>query len=243
MGWVQRWAIVRIQLLNNMWALLAGLALAAIGTGLQSAGAAKSRNAMEQRTQDELNRQAQIQRKAEAEYAQSLARSGSGVADASIQQGTEQRQEGYSQLQSLPLDTGAQPVAGPKQAVTLRDVAQMQLANKSRAKLGGYETWMLDQAIKNVRANQNLGILGQQAVRSQNILPLELQDASHAGDALSGAGMGVGALGALVGGLGALSGASAGAGAGAGTAAGTAGSAGSVGTAYPVAGLGWMGGI
>ena len=187
-----------------MWALLAGLALAAIGAGMQSAGAAQSRRAMNQRTQEELNRQAQIQRKAEAEYAQSLARSGTDVAAEQIQQGTDERGGLYSELQSVPLDTGAQPVAGQNPAITLRDVAQMQLSNKTRSKLGGYETWMLDQAIKNARTNQNLGILNQQAIRSQNILPLELQDASHKGDALIGAGMGVGALGSIFGGYGAL---------------------------------------
>lgn len=215
-----------------MWALLAGLALAAAGAGLQSAGASQSRRAMNQRTMEELHRQAQIQRKAEAEYAQSLAQSGTDVAAEQIQQGAQERGQLYDKLQSVPLDTGAQPVGNVGSAVTLRDVAQMQLANKNRAKLGGYETWMLDQAIKNARANQNLSILNQQAIRSQNILPLELQDASHAGDKLMGIGMGVGALGSLFGGYGAL-GSALGSGAGAAIQASQP---------QPKLGYGWMGG-
>lgn len=186
-----------------MWALLAALALAATGAGLQAAGASASRRAMNARTQEELNRQAQIQRQAEAEYAQSLAQSGVDTAQQQVQQGTQEREGLYQQLQQVPLETGAQQVE-VSPAVRLRDAAQMQLANKSRAKLGGYETWVLDQAIKNARAGQNLNILSQQAQRSQNILPLELQAASHEGDTLQGIGSLVGSLGSLFGGYGAL---------------------------------------
>ncbi len=178
---------------------LLGLAAAAAGAGLQVAGTQKSAHSMNQKTLDELARQRTLQGQAQEEYAKSLTQSDRPTADAQMQKGTEQRESAYNQLQQMPLTTNGQSVlTNSTPAVNLRDVAQMQLSNRSRAKLGGYETWVLDQAVKNMRTNQQLGVLNQQAVRSQNVLPLELQNAAHAGDNLSGIGMGVGALGSLL---------------------------------------------
>ena len=184
-----------------MWGLLISLALSAIGTAMQSAGAAKAQRAMEDRTQAELDRQARIQKQAEEEYTKSLAQSQGDVAVQQVQQGSQEREQLYNQLQAVPQDTQAQQITqNPMEK--LRDAAQMQVSNKTRAKLGGYETWVLDQAIKNARASQNLGIFTQQAGRSANVLPLEIQAASHAGDNLSGLGTVVSGLGSLFGGAG-----------------------------------------
>lgn len=168
---------------------------------MQSAGAAKAQRAMEDRTQAELDRQARIQKQAEEEYTKSLAQSQGDVAVQQVQQGSQEREQLYNQLQAVPQDTQAQQITqNPMEK--LRDAAQMQVSNKTRAKLGGYETWVLDQAIKNARASQNLGIFTQQAGRSANVLPLEIQAASHAGDNLSGLGTVVSGLGSLFGGAG-----------------------------------------
>jgi hypothetical protein len=89
---------------------------------------------------------------------------------------------------------------------------------------------MLDQAVKNLRAGQELGIFNQAAQRSQQVLPLELQDASHAGDTLQGIGMGLGTLSTLLslGGTSALG------------AAGSVAGSGAQMAARPQNGYGWM---
>lgn len=186
------------------------LAAAAAGTGMQVAGANKAANAMNNKTVEELNRQRGTQQKASAEFASSLGQSGKDVADTQIASGEQERTQMYDKLQSVPLAAGSQPlVGGTSSAINLRDNAQMALSNKGRGKIGAYDKWILDQAVKNLRSGQMQGIYGQEAQRSQAVLPMELQDASHAGDSLTGAGMGLGMLGTLLS-LGSTSGVTAG---------------------------------
>lgn len=175
------------------------LAAAAAGTGLQMAGTQKAKTAMNNRTMEELLRQQGIQGKAAKEFAQSLQGSGEEVTQQQLQEGETEKAGLYDQLQSVPLAAGSQPLVGGSSPVqNLRDSAQMSLSNQGRARLGRYDKWMLDQAVKNLHSGQMQSIYGQEAQRSQNVLPLELQDASHAGDNLTGIGQGLGILGSLL---------------------------------------------
>lgn len=175
------------------------LALTAAGTATTMAGQSKAKSAMNNRTMEELIRQKGIQQSANEEFAKSLAASGRGTADVQRQQGEQERLSGYEQAQSIPVGTQSAPlIGGNSAALTMQDAMTTTSSNKNRAKLGAYEKWQLDQAVKNLRSGQMQQIYGQQAQRSQNVLPLELQSASHAGDKLAGIGGLLGALGSVV---------------------------------------------
>ena len=177
---------------------IAAVALAAAGAGANVVGQQKAKSAMNQKTMAELLRQRGIQDKASSAFAESLSQSGKDTADSQIQEGQAQRESGYNAAQAVPLSAGSAPlVGGTSSILNLQDQAQLSQSNKSRAKLGSYDKWQLDQMVKNVRAGQQQGLLGQQASRSQAILPMELQDASHKGDGWSNAGTVLGALGTL----------------------------------------------
>ncbi len=61
-------------------------------------------------------------------------------------------------------------------------------ADAVRARLAGYTDWDLKQAIKNLRAQQELQQIENFSRGSLSILPTELQSAAHAGDTLTGIG-------------------------------------------------------
>jgi hypothetical protein len=187
---------------------IASAALAVAGAGANYAGQEKAKSAMNRTTMAELLRQRGINDKASAEFASSLSKSGRNVAETQLQEGESQKESGYRDLQAVPLDTGPAPlVGGTSSAVNLQDKSQLNLSNRNRAKLGSYDKWQLDQMVKNVRSSQQQANFGQQASRSQAVLPLELQDASHKGDSLTDLGSILGLLSSLAS-VGSLSGGS-----------------------------------
>lgn len=212
-----RWEI-GLTRLNDMcvqFLPLLALAATAAGTGAQMVGQSKAKQAMNDATAAERIRQQGIQGRAAAEFDTSLQGSGRDVADKQIASGEQERLSGYQGAQAVPLTSaGGLLVGGQSAALNLQDQAQLSSSNRSRAKLGSYDKWQLDQAIKNIRSAQQQGLYGQEASRSAALLPLELQDASHKGDSWQGVGMGLSALGTLLS-LGSMLGAGAGASAGA----------------------------
>jgi hypothetical protein len=62
---------------------------------------------------------------------------------------------------------------------------------------GGYAQFPIDQAIKNLRAAQQQGLIGSEAQMSQQVLPLELQHAVQSTEALRGIGGILGTVGGV----------------------------------------------
>lgn len=197
----------------------------AVGAGLQAAGAAKARNAMNDRTSAELNRQRKFRQEGKERFAGSLQQSTPERAKGLLQEGEQMSLARSKQTQSVPL-TIEQPEQGSTTQV--RDRAEMNRGNRARAAVSAQPWWTLNQAIKDIRANQELGTINNFAQGSQAQLPLEIQDASHKGDTLAGIGSLVSMLGSLYG----ISSIASGAGAASATTA----------AAKPVAGYGWTGG-
>lgn len=214
--------------------LAAAAALSAAGAGMGMAGQAKANREMDARQNAELLRQRGYQEEADATFNQSLDKSDRPQADEAIDAGAAQRQAAYTNLRnatySLTTTPGRNQPVGETTAgaadrtsasVAATNSAWSKLQGAARAKLGGYQDWGLENDIKDRRANQDLGITSTQARRSANVLPIEMQDASHSGDGLQAWGQLVSALGAVAG-MGAAVGAGgAAAGAGAGSAGGT----------------------
>jgi len=185
--------------------LLAGLAASAAGTGMQMAGARKSRKAMEATRAAELARQKKYQEQAGKTFEASLSKSTRANADAAMAEGANRRTSAYDRIAA-----GNQPTA-LNQVTTNRTVlpgpttanrsaeAWSQLVGGNQAKLGGTADWQLGQGIKDTRASQDLAVISDNARGSARILPSELEAASHKGDSLSGWGQLLQAAGAVAG--------------------------------------------
>lgn len=179
--------------------------LAAVASaGLGYAGQEQSKSAMNDATRAEIERQRQFQDETRKKFSASLAESTKPVAEQQIQQGTNERLQGYQQLQQIPLETGV-PIQGQSNVRNVVDAGNIGVLNRSRAKLGGNDLWLLDQSVKNLRADQALAQINQNAQISQSLLPGELERASQKGAGLQTAGQLVGLLGNLYG-MSALSG-------------------------------------
>lgn len=180
--------------------IAAGLSLA--GAGATAVGNEQSHRAMESAAQDEMARQKGYQKKATEQYQQSAAVSDVATAQQQARQGEQQRLEQYAQAAKAPLVATQSPLDTQSQTITQQQggQAQQQLAGAAQARMGGMSEWDLQQWIKNIRANQMLGIIGANARNSAQVLPMELAGAQHKGDAWRMGGTVLGALGALGGG-------------------------------------------
>lgn len=173
--------------------------LAAVASaGLGYAGQAQSKSAMNNATRAELERQRAFQDESRKKFTNSLEQSAAPVAEQQMQQGTNERLQGYQQLQQVPMATGV-PIQGQSNVRNVVDSGNTGVLNRSRAKLGGQGLWLLDQNVKNLRASQALSQINQNAQNSQALLSGELEHASHRGEGLQTAGQLVGLLGSLYG--------------------------------------------
>ncbi len=216
-------------------ALVAGAALSAAGTGVQMNAAHQEHEAMTAKVNQEMLRQQALDVKARSAFHASADQSGVETANKQIAQGTQARADEYTRLGAIPIGASeASPLtqtSSQKEAVEGQDTAE----RGARAAGGGYSESDLQNWIKNIRATQTLGMLGQEARGSAALLPQEIQRASYSKEGQHAVGAGLSALGAVVGAYGAvapaLSGAAAGASSGAtayqlgGTTAGVAPSA------------------
>lgn len=186
------------------WPAIIGMALAAGGTAMQMKGQADASRAEEQAAQDEMARQKKYQGQADTAFNMSLTKSGTDVANKDIQQGANKQEKVYQSLAQLPLPVSAASATPTSTVTEARIAAGNDLRQNTQARMQGYGTFGMNQQIKDLLAAQQLAGISQAAGRSGSVLPLELQQASHAGDAWSGSGKLVGLAGSLVGGLGSL---------------------------------------
>ncbi len=184
------------------------LITAAASAGLQAAGNAQAKNAMNTDVTQELARQKEYSNRADTLYQQSLNQGTPAVAQAQTQTGAGQRGAAYSADQAVPLTPTVAPGLAGSPTTQTRDSAQYARSNQARAANAGYENFLLEQAIKNQRAGQDIGFQGNFARGSEALLPLRLHDAQYAGQGLQNAGSIVGLLGSMYGGYNALNSAS-----------------------------------
>lgn len=182
------------------------MALSAAGTAASIAGQNRARNAANQMTQMELERQRQLQQQAESIYNTSKEQATYGEAQTGIKEGANKAQTGYENLQQVPLSFSQPSQRVGNSVVTARDAAQMNLSNRTRSALQGYDQWLLNRQIQQQQQGNLLGVVGNLAQSSERILPYELQSAAHAGDSLSGLGGLLSTGGSLLGGYTAMNG-------------------------------------
>lgn len=190
-----------------MWELvLLGLALSAAGAGAQIAGSQESSSAMNQAMSNELATQQQFQKQATNVFQTSLGQSSPTSAQADMAKGQQLAMNQYQKLENTPLSGTSAPAPFGSSSAQNINAGQKQLSNTAQANLQGYSEWDLQQAIKDLTAKGQLGVIGAQSANAASILPYQLQAASQAGSDLTGIGSLLGAAGGVVGGIGAVGG-------------------------------------
>jgi hypothetical protein len=178
--------------------LIAGLAASAIGTGMQMAASKQEQRRMNQQAQEELSRQKGYRGQADVEFQKSLGKSGVVEARKEIGTGTQNLMDAYKSVQQIPVTLPGTPTSPSARSVEDVGTGMMNMrSDVARAKLGGYSEFDIQQMIKNVRAQQNLGLIGTSARMSAGVSPYEIQAAGRSAEGLRGAGSLISTLGSL----------------------------------------------
>lgn len=187
------------------------LAASVAGTGMQMAGAAKARRAMESTRAEFAAKQKKLEERANAEFQANLDKNTRGNVDRQLQAGEENRQNIWEDLNktSQPIASALQATGSNttnKSASRANAAAQTwnQLNAKSKSAGGAFGDWKTNQGIENADTAQKLGVTNNFSEGEARLLPLELDVASHSGDQLSAWGGIVGTLGSIAGGVGGL---------------------------------------
>lgn len=159
------------------------------------------KGAMNDAVKRELLRQSGFQRKATGAYEQSLGQSTPQAAQKQLGQGQQQALAEYQKVQAVPLSVSSPVQPGAKDQITQssRNNAYSDLMAKRNAENQGYGNFGLQQYLKDLTANQQIGAIGNMAGRSQGILPYEVQAASQSWGGLHALGTALQAAGSLAG--------------------------------------------
>ena len=160
----------------------AGLGIGAgsniVGGLMQSIAAGMANRAMSKQFQRELERQQAHRNQAFGTFETATPFRGVETAGQQIQQGAANREQAYHDISQAPLSIGgAQP--------TGRDQARYDLQGKSRANLGGYSDWALNQMISNIRTQDELNKITNFAAGDASVFPYRMYEAQHKGDELA----------------------------------------------------------
>jgi hypothetical protein len=191
---------------------IAGAALAGGGTLLQMNAQNDANNAANDATEAERIRQQNLERQSNALFSANLSK-GYGNLPADVAKAQGARTAAYNSILPPAADGSAYtPGATPAPSIIGNDAASRAASSAAstknavtaKAKLGSLGDLLFNTDIGTARAGQGISGIGQQQIRSQNILPLELEAAqlkarSPLGALMAGIGGGVmnaGAMGA-----------------------------------------------
>lgn len=192
---------------------VAALALSAAGTGVSVAANESAKSAAKKKQSAELNRQKVFQQRASQEFANSLSKSTPEKAATDLKSAKDERMAAYETAQRVNIGAPA-PVASnagsPAMAQTnptaneaamsrQTGTAWARLLNDAAARGNSYADWGLKQNIKDTRVNQRMGLLGTDSRRSAELLPWEIENASHSADGMKYTGQGLTTLGSVLG--------------------------------------------
>ena len=175
---------------------IAGAALALGGAGTEMYANNQVRNKMNNLTGQELTRQKQYQNQASDVFNQSLSKSTPQAANQQIGQGQQQLAQLINQVQGVPL-SASMPSFGDVNSSSQQ--AKQGMSNTAASNLGGYSNYSLQQRLKDIAAQSQLGVISGNARQSSNVLPYELQQAQNSEQGLQSAGSIMSDVGMLAG--------------------------------------------
>lgn len=175
---------------------LASLALTTGGAVANGVANSNIRGKMNNLVGQELARNQGFQKQASNVFNQSFANSTPAAAQQQIGQGQRHLAGLIGNAQTVPITTSLPSISGTND----RDVsARTQMSNKETSNFGGYSNYGLQQYLKNLDTNANLGLIGNQAQQWANILPTQLQQAQQSQGGLQTLGSLLGTAGMLTG--------------------------------------------
>ncbi len=148
-----------------------------VGGGLQAIAASQEQQAMMHAFQDEINRQQGFTRQAWGSFRPSLDQMSEETAQKQLSQGAQEREAGYGSINKTPLRLGSS-------GFDPRDLLNLQMQGQSRAKVGAYSDWQLNQAIDRIRNRQALDKISSFARGEAGVFPYRMNQAQHSADEL-----------------------------------------------------------
>ena len=178
---------------------LIALGTAAAGAGMQSAAAAGEQDAMNAATGQQVAWQNALSQKGQEVASQSAAQSTPAAMTQQQQQGAQLAQAATQQAALAPLASASTATTPGANVAYSAQGAKNSLAQQANAQQQGYGNIGLQQYLKDLAANSQLGALQTQSQRYASIYPSMMQSAANSEQGLSAAGGLVGALGSLAG--------------------------------------------
>lgn len=169
------------------FAPLIGLALSAAGTGVGMAAAAAARSDANKAIANQVAAQQKFQQQASAVVQPSIEQSGATTAENQIEAGRRAAEEMYQKVGALPTTASYNPIP-LDQAAQQRVQASVGQQARSQAASQGYKDWGLQQWLKNMDVNRQLGTINTLSAGSAQAAPTLAQLA--AGNSANMAGMG-----------------------------------------------------
>lgn len=181
--------------------VIAAVALTAAGTAAQAAGASRARRAMQGAREAERIRQKGYREQAETRVGESLAKSSRESADRKLSEAEAERaslaEKAVADVRA-PIEAVGTNLAGDSSAASVvSDETKAQAAKNlgfalqqglSKSKIGAMDELNFANAINNIRASQDLSMIGNFMRGSADVLPVELEAASKKGDKLNALG-------------------------------------------------------
>lgn len=160
-----------------MISAIAGAGANFVGGIMQAIAASQAQKAMTAAYQRELQKQQGYSNQAYNTFEGGLQPRGVEQARQDIAQGSQQRQALYQNVNQTPFGL----YGGPTQT----DRSNYALQGKLRGNLGGYSDWALNQAIRNIRTQDQLNQISNFAHGTATTFPYRLNDAQHSADELA----------------------------------------------------------
>lgn len=189
-----------------------GLALTAAGTAAQVAGQRKAQKAMEGAREAERIRQKGYQDESAAVLDKSMANADKGAQDAQEAEALAKRESDAANATAsvrAPVEATGANLAGDQTANTVIDTERSAQAAKNlnfagqqggaKAKLLSFQDLNIANAIANARAAQDHARIAGFSKGSGDVLPIEMESASHRGDGLKTLGQGLQVAGTIAG--------------------------------------------
>ena len=149
-----------------------------VGGIMQTAAAGMAQKAMYSALARELQRQQGHRNEALGAFQGGTEQRSAETANQQVDAGAQKREAKINQVGGLTFGLGQPNLMG-------RDKAAYKLKGMSRARLGGYSDWALDQMISNLRTQDQLNKISNFAGGDAQVFPYRMYDAQHSGDELA----------------------------------------------------------
>lgn len=179
---------------------IAGLVLGGAGAGVNAYAGERTHGAMNSAVNQEMARNRGYQQQGQQVFQQSLDQSTPQAAKQQIGQGQQQLAGLIQNAQAVPLSASMPSnTLGDSGVNAQAQQAKTNMSNTAASNYGGYSNYGLQQYLKDMQAQNQLGVINQNARGWANVLPAQLQDAQNSQQGLQALGSLLGTAGLVTG--------------------------------------------